>query len=128
MQYNAALSFLLCGLGLLALAWGRVRLEMLCGIVVAALGLLTLYEYLFGLNLGLDQFFMQPFTTIRTSHPGRMAPQMALSFFLTGIVLVVLRQRSLHELVCLILGLVGFMVFGLGIVGCIGYLRASDGV
>src|SRR6266487_3625967 len=89
MQYNAALSFLLCGLGLLALSWGRTRLEVVCGIVVATIGLLTLYEYLFGFNLGLDQFFIQSFTTIRTSHPGRMAPQAALSFFLMGIVLVV---------------------------------------
>ena len=85
MQYNAALSVLLCGLGLLALSWGRVRLEMVCGIVVAAIGLLTLYEYLFGLNLGLDQFFLQPFTTVRTSHPGRMAPQTALSLSLIHI-------------------------------------------
>ena len=122
MQYNAALSFMLCGLGLLALSWGRARLEVVCGIVVATIGLLTLYEYLFGLNLGLDQCFVQPFTTIRTSHPGRMAPQAALSFFLTGIVLVVLRLRSLHELVRLILGLLGLMVFGLGLVGCLGYL------
>ena len=38
MQYNAALSVLLCGLGLLALSWKRVRLEMVCGIVVAAIG------------------------------------------------------------------------------------------
>ena len=45
----------MCGLGLLALSWGRARLEVVCGIVVATIGLLTLYEYLFGLNLGLDQ-------------------------------------------------------------------------
>ena len=50
MQYNAALSVLLCGLGLLALSWERVRLEVVCGIVVAAIGLLTLYEYIFGLR------------------------------------------------------------------------------
>src|SRR4029434_1170104 len=78
MQYNAALSMLLCGVGLLALSWERVRLEVICGIMVAAIGLLTLYEYIFGLSLGLDQFFLQPFTTVRTSHPGRMAPQIVL--------------------------------------------------
>ena len=60
MQYNAALSVLLCGLGLLALSWERLRLEVVCGIVVAAIGLLTLYEYIFGLSLGVDQFFLQP--------------------------------------------------------------------
>ena len=102
MQYNAALSVLLCGLGLLALSWERVRLEVVCGIVVAAIGLLTLYEYIFGLSLGLDQFFLQPFTTVRTSHPGRMAPQTALSCFLTGTVLVILRLPARHGLIRLL--------------------------
>jgi signal transduction histidine kinase/CheY-like chemotaxis protein len=122
MQYNAALSVLLCGLGLLALSWKRVRLEVVCGIVVAAIGLLTLYEYLFGLSLGLDQFFLHPFTTVRTSHPGRMAPQMALSCFLTGTVLVVLRLPARHGLVRLLPALLGLLVGGLGLVGVLGYL------
>src|SRR6266566_1306532 len=122
MQYNAALSVLLCGLGLLALSWKRVRLEMVCGIVVAAIGLLTLYEYLFGLSLGLDQFFLHPFTTVRTSHPGRMAPQTAMSCFLTGTVLVVLRLPARHGLVRLLPALLGLLVGGLGLVGVLGYL------
>jgi signal transduction histidine kinase/ActR/RegA family two-component response regulator len=122
MQYNAALSVLLCGLGLLALSWGRVRLEMVCGIVVAAIGLLTLYEYLFGLSLGLDQFFLQPFTTVRTSHPGRMAPQTALSCFLTGTVLVILRLPACHGLIRLLPALLSLFVGGLGLVGGLGYL------
>src|SRR5215471_1812897 len=122
MQYNAALSVLVCGLGLLALSWERVRLEMICGIVVAVIGLLTLYEYLFGLSLGLDQFFLQPFTTVRTSHPGRMAPQMALSCFLTGTVLVVLRLPARHGLVRLLPALLSLLVSGLGLVGSLGYL------
>ena len=122
MQYNEVLSFLLCGLGLLALAWGRARFEVVCGIVAAALGLLTLYEYLFGFSLGLDQFFQHPFTTVRTSYPGRMAPQTALSFLLTGTVLTVLRLPARHELARLIPGLLGLMVFGFGVVGCLGYL------
>jgi signal transduction histidine kinase/ActR/RegA family two-component response regulator len=122
MQYNAALSVLLCGLGLLALWWGRARLEMVCGIVVAAIGLLTLYEYLFGLSLGLDQFFLQPFTTVRTSHPGRMAPQTALSCFLTGTVLVILRLPACHGLMRLLPALLSLFVGGLGLVGALGYL------
>ena len=122
MQYNAALSVLLCGLGLLALSWGRARLEMVCGIVVAAIGLLTLYEYLFGLSLGLDQFFLQPFTTVRTSHPGRMAPQTALSCFLTGTVLVILRLPACHGLIRLLPALLSLFVGGLGLVGGLGYL------
>jgi signal transduction histidine kinase/ActR/RegA family two-component response regulator len=122
MQYNAALCVLLCGFGLLALSWERVRLEVVCSIVVAAIGLLTLYEYLFGLSLGLDQFFLQPFTTVRTSHPGRMAPQTALSCFLTGTVLVILRLPACHGLIRLLPALLSLFVGGLGLVGGLGYL------
>jgi two-component system NtrC family sensor kinase len=122
MQYNAALCVLLGGLGLLALVGERVRLAIVCGLVVAVIGLLTLYEYLFGLNLGLDQFFLQPFTTVRTSHPGRMAPQTALSCFLTGTVLVVLRLPARHDLMRLLPALLGLLVSGLGLVGVLGYL------
>src|SRR5215470_19381713 len=122
MQYNAALSVLLCGLGLLALSGERVRFERVCGIVVAAIGLLTLYEYIFGLSLGLDQFFLQPFTTVRTSHPGRMAPQTALGCFLTGTVLVILRLPTRHGLIRLLPALLSILVGGLGLVGSLGYL------
>jgi hypothetical protein len=122
MQYNAALSVLLCGVGLLALSWERVRLAVICGIVVAAIGLLTLYEYIFGLSLGLDQFFLQPFTTVRTSHPGRMALQTALGCFLTGTVLVILRLPTRHGLIRLLPALLGLLVGGLGLVGSLGYL------
>jgi PAS domain S-box-containing protein len=125
MQYNAALSVSLGGLGLLALSWGRTRLATVCGIVVAAIGFLTLYEYLFGLSLGLDQLFFHPFTTVRTSHPGRMAPQTALSCLLTGTVLVILCRPASHGLVRLFPGLLSLPVGGLGLVGSFGYVTGT---
>ena len=88
MQYNTALGFLLCGAGLVALARGRLRLAIACGSVAGLVGVLTFAEYLFGLNLGLDQLFMEHYITVETSHPGRMAPNTALSFALTGTALV----------------------------------------
>src|SRR5688500_16030449 len=57
MQYNSALSFVLSGAGLLALALGRSRLGMACGTAVAAIGSVTLVEYLLGIDLGIDQLF-----------------------------------------------------------------------
>src|SRR5262245_52238827 len=122
MQYNAALSVLLGGLGLLVLSWGRARLAVACGIVMATIGLLTLCEYLFGLSLGLDQLFFSPFITVRTSHPGRMAPQTALSFLLTGTVLMMLCRPARHGLVRLLPGLLSLSVGGLGLVGSFGYV------
>ncbi|MCH7696007.1 MAG: hypothetical protein IIB73_06880, partial [Proteobacteria bacterium] len=41
MQYNTAMGFLLCGAGLLAIAFDRRRLVMACGVLVVVIGLLT---------------------------------------------------------------------------------------
>ena len=45
------------------------------------IGLLTLGEYIFGWNPGLDQWlFVEPTGTVGTSNPGRMAPETAFCF------------------------------------------------
>ncbi len=41
------------------------------------------------LNLGIDQLLMEHYITAETSHPGRMAPNTALSFVLGGATLLV---------------------------------------
>ena len=84
MQYNTALGFLLAGLGLLAGQRQHWRLAMAAGLAVALIGLLTLLTHVFPLNLGLDELFMQHYITVATSKPGRMAPNTALCFSLSG--------------------------------------------
>src|SRR5687768_6541078 len=49
MAYNTALSFLLCGLGLLFYAFGRRLPVLIAGLIVAIIGLLKLSEYIFGI-------------------------------------------------------------------------------
>ncbi|HEX2278557.1 MAG TPA: GAF domain-containing protein [Candidatus Tectomicrobia bacterium] len=122
MQYNSALSFMLSGAGLLALTIGRSRLGLACGIVVAAIGSLTLVEYLLGIDLGIDQLFMRAYITVQTSEPGRMGPNTALCFALTGINLLVVSRATRHERVLLLIGLLGSIVLALGLVAVIGYL------
>src|SRR4051812_33513781 len=52
MVYNTALSFFVCGVGLLALASRRARLALACGIGAAALGFGNLIENGLGVDLG----------------------------------------------------------------------------
>jgi PAS domain S-box-containing protein len=121
MMYNTAVAFVLCGAGLLAAAYGRRRLAAAGGVLVATIGLLTLVEYLFGVDLGIDQLLITPYITVEASHPGRMAPNTAMSFALTGAALLVmswparLRQRPL------VLALVGSLVVALGTLALVGY-------
>ena len=126
MQYNTALGFFLCGAGLAALAYGRLPVAIACGSVAGAVGVLTLAEYIFGVNLGLDQLFMEHYITVETSHPGRMAPNTALSFGLTGAALVSSsllgnpRQRFLSASV------LGSATLALGTLAFFGYLIGAQ--
>jgi signal transduction histidine kinase/sensor domain CHASE-containing protein/ActR/RegA family two-component response regulator len=128
MQVNTALCFVLCGLSLVALAAGRVRLVPIGSLLAAAVGLLTLCKYMFGLDLGLDQLVMRPSITVKTLHPGRMAPQTALCFLLIGIALAVIHNPRRSELARLVPGLLGAMVSALGLIACVGYVTGwQDG-
>ncbi len=123
MHYNAALSFVLCGTGLLALACGRPRIAAVCSAGAAVIGLLTFSEYLLGVNLGIDQLLIKAFITVQTSHPGRMAPNTALCFTLAGTALWVMSVSSARrEQLFLITGPLGSIVLALGLVSAIGYL------
>ena len=126
MQYNAALNFVLCGTGLLALTCGWPRVAATCGAVAAVIGLLTFSEYLLGINLGIDQLFVKAFITVQTSHPGRMAPNTAVCFMLAGMALWVMSVSTRREQLFLITGPIGAIVLALGLVSCIGYLSGLE--
>ena len=85
MQYNTALCMLLSAAMLFARWMGRVILTKSLASLLITLPLATLVQYLWQLDLGIDQLFLQPFTDTQTSHPGRMAPNTALAFALIGI-------------------------------------------
>lgn len=89
MKANTALGFVLAGTSLFLLLKSttseRRLVDRLCCLVVAALSLATLSEYVFGWNLGIDQFLViddpQP---VNTSNPGRMSPLTAICFTLVS--------------------------------------------
>jgi diguanylate cyclase (GGDEF)-like protein len=73
----------------------RLQSGMLFATLVASLGTLTVIEYLGGLNLHLDQFgFGQNAGALATSHPGRMSPSTAATFFALGLALLLLDEET----------------------------------
>ncbi|MGH9390729.1 MAG: CHASE domain-containing protein, partial [Vicinamibacteria bacterium] len=125
MQYNTALSFLLCGLGLLLAGLSQAKVPAACGVFAAMMGLLTLIEYAAGVNLGIDQLFMKSAIMVKTSHPGRMAPNTALSFLLGGTALLTLGWPGLRERP-LIRQILGLVILSIGAGGVSGYLSGID--
>ena len=122
MQYNTALSFLFVGIGLFARVLGPLRVTALCGGVVAAIGMLTLSQYLFDVDFGIDQLLRVQAITVNTSHPGRMAPNTALVFSLAGGALLILSLGKRLKSRPFAIGLLGTVISALGIVPLFGYV------
>lgn len=121
-QFNTALLFLLSGAGLLALTQSRPKAAVLLGVLIATISGLTLLQYLFGFNFYIDELFVEAYITTQTSHPGRMAPNTALCFFLTALFLISSAQH--HNLTSghLVEEALGFAILALASVPIAGYL------
>ena len=88
MQFNTALCFSLSGAGLWGVALRRKWLAIGLGAAVCGLAGVTLLQYPTGWSFGVDELFMTHFTSVETSHPGRMAPNTAVAFLLSGTFLI----------------------------------------
>ncbi len=118
MQYNTALEFLICGIGGLSFKYKRLR--MVCGGIAVTISCLTLVQHIFGVNLNIDQLFLEHYVTVKTPHPGRMAPNTALCFGLTGLALLIMSHKPLT------VGILGSIVIALGSVAFMGYLSGVE--
>ncbi len=89
---NTAVAFALIGFALQLLHFRGLRfgrlLVAICGLLVATIGFVTLIEYCLGWASGIDEWLFREVTySASTSHPGRMAPDTALSCLLLGLVI-----------------------------------------
>ncbi len=101
MKVNTAVCFILCGLSLLLF---QVKpaivlasyLKQTSALIVIIVGALTLCEYLFGWDLGIDQLLYKELSaSTDSSLPGRMAFITALNFLLVGLSLLLLYRAKL---------------------------------
>ncbi|HEY9599523.1 MAG TPA: ATPase, partial [Cyanophyceae cyanobacterium] len=100
MKANTAIAFWLSGivLGLLHrqhVSQPKRRIAQLFAVIVVIIGGLTLSQYLFNWNLGIDQLVFREIPgAIGTYHPGRMAPNTALNFILIGSALLLVSRKN----------------------------------
>lgn len=89
MKPNTALAFLLTGLALIR---RKHRDRILYSLIVLTIGTVTLIEYLWHVDFGVDQLlFRDPYAAI---DPGRMSVLSGLGFALLGIALILMESRS----------------------------------
>ncbi|MBF0634130.1 MAG: PAS domain-containing protein [Nitrospinae bacterium] len=126
MQYNTALGFVLAGAGLALSQFGLRRVTLAFGAIVFALGALTMTQYLLGVDFGIDQLFMTHYITVKTSHPGRMAPNTALSFTLTGASIALAGSNFSPARRSQIMAISGSLIMALGAVALYGYIGSLE--
>jgi PAS domain S-box-containing protein len=99
MKANTAIAFILSGTALWLLQADQVGprtrpIARACAFIVVLIGALTLIEYQFGWDVGIDQLlFREPSGTSDDSYPGRMSPASALNFILIGCALLLLETN-----------------------------------
>jgi methyl-accepting chemotaxis protein len=140
MKANAAICFILGGVSLWL--WHKNRYEesnrvgeqqsdrsfnsskhliiQVFAILMIAIALLTLMQYVFNINLGIDQLlFKESLGAVNTTAPGRMAPNTAWNFLLFGSALLLLSLPQPNYLPAQLFSLLAFLIAFLGFLGYI---------
>ncbi len=122
MKVNTTIALLLCGAALLILADRAAasleRAALALALAAAAIGLATLAEYVFGWQLGIDEFLIKDTGTAYNVFRGRMSPFSAAAFIVMGSALVAMRRQALLGAVKSAAG----AVILIGAVSIVGYL------
>ncbi|MEH2011925.1 MAG: PAS domain S-box protein [Nostoc sp.] len=143
MKVNTALCFVLCGVSLWLFLRGggnnskfkiqvalsahqrcdsklfprfpTLLISRVCAIAATTIAVLTVCEYLFGWNLGIDELLSRDsLTSIATLRPGRMGVNTALNFMLVGVALQIVvdpktnRSYWYAQIIALIATLISF--------------------
>ena len=126
MQFNTALCFVLAGAGLLCVGLKKNFLVSALGVLTVLISGLTLVQYLTGWSFGIDELFMEHFVDEETAFPGRMAPNTAFAFMLSGTFLLLTVSPWHTALSNSLLLVVGPAVLGLGVLSLIGYAAGIE--
>jgi diguanylate cyclase (GGDEF)-like protein/PAS domain S-box-containing protein len=123
MQFNTALSFMLLGTGILSLN-KFPRISLWLAPLVFILCSMTLLEYIFSTNFGIDLIFMKPFTIANSSNPGRMAPNTALCFMLGSAALFFNAENILFRYQQILAVIFSSFILMLGTIAILGYITS----
>lgn len=124
MKANTALCFIFAGASLFSACqlkelpqWRAV--QFVAASIVMLLGVLTLAEYFFAVDFGIDQILLlAPSVPFSTEAPGRMAMATAAGFVFTGLALLLLDSNR-GRVISQIAALAGSLI---GILAILGYL------
>ncbi len=133
MQFNTALAFVLMAAAIIAALRGGWLPAMACGVAVATLSAAAALQYLGVSLVNLDGLMwllgvdgeLRPLTEIKTSSPGRMAPNTALCFLLASAAVGSLSAWPRSRRAAHLGSLAGVAVGGIALLALLGYLGGA---
>ena len=126
MKANTALCFVLLGISLLLFHFAAEKrriqfLSHLMAWLVITIGLLTIFEYVFSVDLWIDQLFVrEEDNALATYSPGRMALNSAVCFVLAGLALITIDLKTGTRL--LISQVLALILIFISLLPLIGYI------
>jgi len=120
--FNTALCHFLCGLSLLSARerprWPSITLISLAAIFAAVVG----SQYIFNADYGIDNLFYRQESLVRTSNPGRLAPNTVIYFLITAGSILSWHLIRKQEIRLVIVMLSGIILFLLSLIAILGYV------
>jgi sensor domain CHASE-containing protein len=126
MQFNSALGFLFCGIALASGVIQARRVALVAAALAFTIGTLTLFEYVPGVSIGIDEIFVTHFTNEQTLYQGRMAVATAISFTFAGASILLLNYPRSINWRPVVVACTGSIIIGMGVVSHIGYISSTD--
>jgi diguanylate cyclase (GGDEF)-like protein len=120
MYFNTGFCFILLGLGICVLPTSYKKTALFPAVFIIMIAAITILEYLLDIDFGIDQLLFKTYYNIHDPAPGRMSPNGALSFFISGTALTLLTLGSSRLLYCTSL-LLGICVLALSSISLLGY-------
>lgn len=126
-QPNTALGLGLCGLVVVGLVLGWRKVPLAGAALIFLLSGLSLLQYWTGSDLGIDTFWVNPFTRSQTAFAGRMSVETGLMFFLFSLTALALQVSAWKGQRDLIAACGGVLVAGFAGIGLLAYaVGATD--
>jgi diguanylate cyclase (GGDEF)-like protein/PAS domain S-box-containing protein len=132
--FNTGLLFVVSGLGVLALTHDYRPITIGGAIVVTLLAGIILAEYLTGTGYGVDELFVKGAGSTYLEYPGRMAPNTASAFLVSGAGLLVLAagrsmafsaSAAVLGSLALVIGLLALIGYAVGLETAYEWVRLS---
>ncbi|KHD87868.1 MAG: sensor protein fixL [Bdellovibrio sp. ArHS] len=119
MVFNTALCFAIFSLGFLFSERKDQKISKICSALVFLISGLTLFQYLTGINVSIDKFFVEPFMKEGLAASGRMAISTAICFLILSLSRFYRRRDFSSHIITVT---VASLVIGFSLIGIFGYV------